>query len=111
MKKDFWKWHALKTKLNDRESQKFFHEREIWFCSLGINIGREQDGRYEWFKRPVLILKKFNQEMFFGIPLTSQYHQSQYHFQFSFNGQPSYAILSQLRLLDSKRLLRKFGMI
>ena len=27
----------------------YFHEREIWFCYLGVNIGSEQDGTRKTF--------------------------------------------------------------
>jgi hypothetical protein len=40
-----------------------FREKEIWWCSIGINIGDEQDGKNELFERPVLILRKFNNKI------------------------------------------------
>jgi hypothetical protein len=29
MKKDFWKWHGEKEKVDGKETRVFFHEREI----------------------------------------------------------------------------------
>ena len=37
---------------------------EIWMCALGKNIGREQNGGGESFSRPMLVIKKFNNEIF-----------------------------------------------
>lgn len=112
MSKDYLKWHRVKAQLNNRQDQPFFYEREIWFCGIGLNIGREQDGKHTWFERPVLILKKFNWETFWGIPLTTKFHlNSYYYFRFLFNGQIIFANLSQLRLYDVKRILRKAGMM
>lgn len=55
-------WNGNKKKLDGRKSsQSFtnFKEREIWFCSVGKNIGTELNGRYEkrndTFSRPVLV--------------------------------------------------------
>ena len=43
--KDFQNWHSLKTKLESLEKDELFREREIWWCSIGENIGFEQDGK------------------------------------------------------------------
>ncbi|MFA6565377.1 MAG: type II toxin-antitoxin system PemK/MazF family toxin [Candidatus Paceibacterota bacterium] len=93
----------------------FFHEREIWYCSLGANIGFEQDGKGEDFLRPVLVLKKFNDKIFWGIPLSKSIKpipkkSDKFYFVFSFvPGVKSLAILSQLRLIDASRLARHIG--
>lgn len=109
MKKDYQKWHTKKEFLQDEKARPFFHEREIWFCSLGENIGFEQDGRGEEFLRPVIVIKKFNQEVCWGIPLTKKQKKGQYYFPFLLGEVVSTAILSQIRLIDSKRLQYKIG--
>jgi hypothetical protein len=62
MKKDFDGWIKKKKSLHESSKEKaaYFYEREIWWCSIGINIGFEQDGKNEHFERPVLVLRKFN---------------------------------------------------
>ena len=106
MKKDYKKWHPQKIKVNQKAERVFFHEREIWFCHLGENVGFEQDGRGEEFLRPALILKKFNNEIIWVVPLTKvKKKERPYYFVFSFRrGVKSTAILSQLRLIDARRL-------
>ena len=111
MKKDFYKWHEKKKIIHDGEKIPYFYEREIWWCSLGLNIGYEQDGKHDNFERPILILKKFNKYILWAIPLTSKQKLGKYYFHFNFEGEGSIAILSQLKLISSKRLLRKIGMI
>ncbi len=78
---------------------------------MGVNIGHEQDGKNKYFERPVIILRKFNQNMFLALPLTSKNKTGKYFFPvFLTKGkkqQKSHAIISQIRLLDQKRLLRK----
>lgn len=109
MKKDFQKWHDRKAKVDEIEKRPFFHEREIWFCHLGVNIGFEEDGSGEEFLRPVVIIKKFSNEVFWAVPLTKTDKKTQFYFPFSFNSEMSVAILSQIRLIDGRRLSYKVG--
>ena len=59
--------------------------------------------------RPVAIIKKFNQEIFWGVPLTKNQKKGPYYFSFNYNWVISTAILSQIRLIDGKRLQYKVG--
>lgn len=113
MEKDFIEWHKKKHYLHRDRPRVFFKEREIWFCHLGENIGYEQDGRGEEFIRPIIILKKFNNEIAWAVPLTKVKKKSRpYYFSFSFRRKvQSTAVLSQLRLIDAKRLKYKAGYI
>lgn len=95
MQKDFNAWSEKKILINDIKDVPFFHEREIWFCFLGANVGFEQDGRGEDFQRPVLILKKFNNEICWAIPLSKTNRRGKYYFAFQFDSNTvSVAILS-----------------
>lgn len=104
-------WNHLKKELNLRSRQVFFAEREIWWCSLGKNIGHEQDGKNAMFERPILILTKFNNRIFLAIPLTTKLKTNQFYHHFIFKDQARSAIISQIRLLDMKRLHRKVGTV
>ncbi len=84
MEKDFGKWHILKTDLQRREGGPFFAKREIWICSVGLNLGHEEDGKGDRFLRPVVIFKKFTSDLFWGIPLTSSDKSGPSHYQFNF---------------------------
>ena len=107
-KKDFQKWHHKKTQVDEIVKRPFFHEREIWFCHLGANIGFEQDGSGEDFQRPIIIIRKFNNEICWAVPLSKTKKRSKYYFAFPFDETTtSVAILSQIRLLDARRLSRK----
>ena len=108
--KDFQKWHIQKDNIHGFKVRPFFHEREIWSCSVGVNIGFESDGKGEKFLRPVLVVKKFNNESLWGVSLSKTQNNGKYYYPFVFvEGLTSEANLSQLRLIDSKRLNYKLG--
>ena|SRR5918992_367202 len=89
----------------------FFHEREIWWCALGANVGNEQDGKGALFTRPVLILKKFSKTTFWAVPLTTKKKYGNYFYSLSsrVGGRRTTAVLHQLRLIDARRLSDKLG--
>jgi mRNA interferase MazF len=90
----------------------FFHEREVWWCSLGHNVGFEQDGKGEKFARPVLVFKKFNKEVFWALPISTRIKKSKFYAPVKLNDNiDRVAIISQLRLIDAKRLIDKIGVV
>src|SRR6266446_7685513 len=60
MQKDFPGWHRQKAQLHAQHQTPTFQEREIWWCSVGVNVGHEMDGKNQFYNRPVLIVRKFN---------------------------------------------------
>ncbi len=104
--KDFDGWNQQKKIINARETEVLFHEREVWWCSLGVNVGFEQDGTNALFERPILIVKKFNRDVLWALPLTRSDKRNRYYVPISVGGADSAVILSQLRLISSKRLQR-----
>lgn len=105
MLKDFITWINFKINLQNSGKPKPFKEREIWWCSLGVNVGIETDGKNEKFNRPVLIIKKFNQHQFWGIPLTSQIkEENDFYFKVLIKQKVNYVCLTQMRVFDVKRL-------
>ena len=79
---------------------------------MGANVGFEQDGKGEKFARPVLIFKKFNNEIFWALPLSTKIKEGKFYvFLFASDNIKRVAIISQLRLIDSKRLLDKIAVI
>ena len=104
MNKNFDSWNEVKKQANDNTTIIKFQQRQILFIKVGTNIGYEEDGKGEEYLRPVLVYRKFNNRVFYGIPLTSKEKHDKFHFEFEYKrGRKSYAILSQLRLFDIKR--------
>lgn len=107
MKKDFDSWNEKKKLLNNSDVS-FYHERDVWWCSLGINVGFEQDGKGEDFSRPVLVIKGFSKNVLLCIPLTTKLKEGKYYHDISLGDEiKRKVILSQIRLIDSKRFEEK----
>ncbi len=108
MLKDFFKWNKQKEKINEASNQIFFKEREVWWVALGLNVGYEQDGKGESFNRPVLILKKFNRNLAFVVPMTTVRKLNKYYIEcLAHDGVFRMAMISQVRIIDSRRFVKK----
>jgi len=109
MEKDFWKWHDLKIKIERKDQSPLFHEGEIWWSSLGANVGVEEDGKNDLFERPILIFHKFNKDMFWGLPMSSVRKSGKYNHSIFIHGHERTILLSQMRTMSAKRLIRRAG--
>ncbi len=111
--KDFEGWNKKKRRLNNRVYLEDFnfHEGDIWWTSIGTNIGSEIDGKNYNFERPCLIIKIISRKIMYILPLTSKMYSDEYHTPISFAGRNSSVVLSQARVVSDKRLLRKIGLI
>lgn len=79
---------------------------------MGKNIGYEQDGKGDDYLRPVIVLKKFSKDSFLGIPLTSKDKEGIFYQKVHFHkNRTSTAILSQMKLFDTRRVHYKLGRI
>jgi mRNA interferase MazF len=111
-KEQFDQWNDVKKETDMDRKIAHGHTREIWFVRAGKNIGFEQDGKGPEYLRPVIIVKKFNNEIFWGVPLTSQEKKGKYYFTIpNVREEKNTAILSQFRLFSSKRLRYKIGTV
>jgi mRNA interferase MazF len=112
MIKEFGKWCEEKQQLEEGIKDTIvFHEREIWWCSMGVNLGDEEDGKNDLFERPAIVLKKFNAKIAWVIPLSSKVKEGKYYHTLIHEGYASVALLSQLRLVSIKRFRRKIRKI
>lgn len=109
MEKLFNVWNELKKSLSRKEIGIPFHpkEGEVWMTVIEKNIGFEQDGGGNNFSRPVLVVKKFNNQMFWAVPLSTKQKDFDFYYNFTDpNQQPVSLILAQMRLLSIKRFIR-----
>jgi mRNA interferase MazF len=122
---EFVKWIKVKVRIHiaDR-SDLSFKIREIWWANVGLNVGYEQNGKNANFERPIFVLQKFGQHIFWAIPLTSKKKNSIFRFEIKYkeyfenvageivsNDKDGIIILNQLKTMSSKRLIRKMGVV
>ena len=109
--KKFDNWNEVKKQIDNKTKISIPKEREVYWACIGENIGFEQNGKSELFTRPVLVFKRFNKNIFFGVPLSTQIKDGNFFFTFTLNGELSNALLVQGKLVDIRRLEKKIGMI
>lgn len=104
MEKEFDRWNAQKKSINNTQERLYFREGEIWWAHVGVNVGYEIDGKSGDFSRPVY--------SFLALPLTTNAKPNPYRiFIGMIAGKASLAVLSQLRNLDSLRLINKIAVL
>ncbi|WP_321779333.1 type II toxin-antitoxin system PemK/MazF family toxin [Sulfurimonas sp.] len=113
MDKRFDEWNKIKKELITKDKNLVFKTREIFWVKVGQNVGYETDGKGIEFLRPVLILRKFSKDSFLGIPLTTSHKEDMFHYKFMLNtnSKINYAVLSQVKLFDARRIYVKLGKI
>ena len=111
MKKDFDAWNKKKKQTHSCKGR-FYHEREIWWCSLGANVGYEQDGQGSLFQRPVLVIKGLSLDTCIVVPLTTSGEAHPMRISLGMiDGKEAFAIISQLRVVDTRRFTERLHIV
>lgn len=93
--KRFLEWIKLKEKLHLATFKlPLVAEVEVWWASIGENIGREISGKSELFSRPVLVFKKLSRETFLALPITTQARQDSWYIRVTYGQYDVNVILS-----------------
>ncbi|OHA18923.1 MAG: hypothetical protein A3C08_02520 [Candidatus Taylorbacteria bacterium RIFCSPHIGHO2_02_FULL_47_18] len=112
MQKDFDVWNKRKKIIDGEKRNPDFHEREIWWCAIGVNVGSEQHSQTSDYSRPVVIVKKFTRDVFWAIPLTTKIKDGiPFRIRFTLEDMINDILVLQMRIFDSKRLIRKVGVM
>jgi len=108
--KRFTEWLKLKHKLHeDSHPQPLFKEWEVWWCSIGENVGTEINGKSTSFTRPILIFKKLDEKSFVGMPLSTSRKPGDWYAPINFQEKLGSVVICQVRILSVKRLYSKMG--
>lgn len=78
----FNEWNELKQKLQIQNKKLSFKEGDIWWCSVGHNIGTEIYGKGSFFRRPVLVIKKLSSHSCVVVPVTTKGKEGSWYFKF-----------------------------
>ena len=69
----FFQWIGLKQKLHQgTQAPPLVSAGDIWWASIGENVGSEINGKSRLFSRPVIIFKKLAHGFYFVIPTTTK---------------------------------------
>jgi mRNA interferase MazF len=107
--KNFDGWNTQKRSLDALETVPDFKAREVWWCSIGANIGSEMCGKGATFTRPVLILRKTGPTTFLGVPATTSMTARFDHFPVRIKGRSGNLRLFGIRSYDARRLADRMG--
>ncbi len=105
----FDEWNSKKKSLSINESKKVFNSKEIWWCSVGYNLGNESNGKGENYRRPVLIIKKLSATSFIGLPLSTKIKTGSWYQTIIINKVESSVQLNQIKMISFSRLQRKLA--
>ena len=86
-------------------------EGDVWWASIGENIGSEIGGKSDLFSRPVIILKKLARGFYFIVPTSTQAKSGTWYVGFKHQAKDMVACLHQARAIDHRRLSSKLGML
>ncbi len=108
--KNFIQWFALKPKLDSSiHRAPFVSEGDIWWASIGENVGSEIGGKSELLSRPVIIYKKLAHGFYFVIPTSTKEKNGSWYTTFTHKEKVTVACLHQARSIDYRRLSTKLG--
>jgi mRNA-degrading endonuclease toxin of MazEF toxin-antitoxin module len=108
--KDFNNWNRVKKNIDHGNRLKVKVGEGFW-CYLGLNIGTEQNGDEKYFRRPVIILKKYSGKTVLIAPLTTKLHSGSWYLNVKFNNILQQVVLNQIKPIDTKRLIKSMGQI
>ena len=81
--KRFFEWFGLKQRLHYiTHVPPLVSERDIWWASIGENVGSEINGKSALFSRPVIVLKKLSHGFYFVIPTTTKVREGSWYVPF-----------------------------
>ena len=110
MQHEFDQWNQLKQQLASRDAKApYVTEGDIWWFSLGKNVGSEINGKSDQFSRPAVIFKKLAHHLYFVLPTTTQQRTGTWYVPIRHKGKNMTVCLQQARIVDAKRISSKIG--
>lgn len=109
--RQFNDWIRVKKRVHFKNKIPQIAEGEVWWCSMGKNVGIEINGKHREFSRPVVIFKKLSRLGFLAIPLSTQIHHGSWYIPFKFKGKQEIAVLSQTKTMSVARLYTRLGQV
>lgn len=109
--KDFDECNKVKKKLDAKSKMILFKEGEIWWLSIGLNVGEEIYGKGKIYSRPVLVLKKISHQSCVVIPLSTQSKEGNRYFEFDIHNKRQIALIHQIKLVSTQRFIKRLATV
>lgn len=108
MKELFENWNKLKQNINEKSLKNvYFKEWDIWWSSLWQNIKSEANWKWEFFMRPILVIKKLSSDSCISIPLSTKIKEWTWYYSYDLHWQKYTALLYQIKMVHKNRFQRK----
>jgi mRNA interferase MazF len=102
--KEFDKWNVVKKELDKKENSHRVRPGEIRWCSFGVNIGSEIDGKGNSFTRPVIVVSLAGPELALVIPCSTKIHERPWYIHLDTKLKKISACVHQIKVVSTKRL-------
>jgi len=112
-KEEFLKWNDVKIWIDESNRREFYiNTREVWNVNLGKNIGYESYWKWDFFTRPVLVIK-IVWSVIFVASMTTAWKDNKFYYKLNnkYFLKDSFITLSQVKILDKKRFIDRIWKI
>lgn len=109
--KQFDEWNKIKKCIEEERRSIALRKGEVRWCSLGVNIGMEIDGKGAGFTRPVLILRVIGVHLALVAPLSTKIKNIPGYLAFDFQERKVSVCANHIRIISQKRIFERQGRI
>ena len=107
---NFDEWNEEKQQIDRKTSRPpFVSVGDIWWISIGKNVGAEINGKNRRYSRPAVILKKLKHDFYLVAPTTSQIKHGSWCVSVRQGDATMSVCLHQIRTIDYRRVGSKLG--
>jgi mRNA interferase MazF len=107
--KRFDEWTEVKKKIEKEERIISLRKGDIRWCSIGVNVGMEIDGKGAGFTRPVLVLRVIGSHLALVAPLSTKIKTIPGYIAFDFQGKTLSVCANQIKMISQKRIYERQG--
>lgn len=108
----FDEWNEEKQRIDGKTHKPpYVSVGDIWWVSIGQNVGTEMNGKSGRSSRPAVILKKLKYDFYLIAPTTTQEKSGTWYVPIHHNGMMTYVCLHQIRTIDYRRITSKLRTI
>jgi mRNA-degrading endonuclease toxin of MazEF toxin-antitoxin module len=106
----FDEWNDEKQRIDGKTSHPpFVSVGDIWWISIGKNVGTEINGKSNRYTRPAVILRKLKHDFYLIAPTTSQSKHGSWYVSVRHGNTTMSVCLHQIRTIDYRRVWSRIG--